>query len=171
MLVEAMLGMSLLVGCGGTPMDQQVPIGRSRLNVRAIDTLGLDGVVMAPAAKVWEALPAILGDLGLEINFRDPAGRRVGTCYQTVRGRLGKEALSSYLDCGETRSVPNADEYEVAVTVLVTVEATSPNITTIHTFLIGVGSHPSVASNRIWCFPKGVLEERVRTAVEARAKT
>ena len=161
---------TVAMGCGGAPMDRQLPVSRSRSYTQPIDTMGVAAGLDLPAARVWTLVPAVLIDLGLDINFRVPAERRTGACYQRLHGRLCQEPLSTYVDCGETRSLPNADRYDVGLTVLVTVEPRGDGRSTIHTFVLGVGLDASgAASNRIWCFSKGALEERVRTGIMARA--
>lgn len=168
-MLDTLLLATALMGCGGTPMETHVTTGgRSRLYTRAIDTLGIESVVDAPAARVWAVLPAVYTDLGLQINFREPAERRTGTCYQPVRSRLATELLSTFVDCGETRAVPNADRHEVALTVISTV-VTNGNRTSIWTHVLGVGVDATGTSQqRMWCFSRGALEERIRAAVEAR---
>ena len=169
---DLMLVLRLAMGCGGTPMDQQVPIYRDHRYTQQVDTLGVEGIVPAEAARVWEVLPAVLADLGLDVNFREPATHRIGACYQKVRGRLGKAPLSAIVDCGDNRGMPNADHVEVAVTVLVTVTPTSATTAKIYTFLLGVGLDGSgAASSRLWCFSRGALEERIRTRIEERTRT
>ena len=171
MVPDLIWTLSLAMGCGGTPMDQQVPTYRNHSYSQKVDTLGIEGIVPAPAARVWEVLPAVLTDLGLEISFREPVTRRIGACYQKLRVRLGKEALSTFVDCGDSRGMPNADRYEVALTVLVTVAPISPTTAKIYTFLIGVGLDASgAASARLWCFSRGALEERIRAALEERTR-
>jgi len=120
MAPELLLPLLLGAGCGGVPMDQQFPANRGRGYARAIDSLGIESTVPAPANQVWKMLPAVFTELGLEVNFREPANQRLGTCFQKVRTRLGKDLLSTFVDCGETRSLPNADRYELALTVLTT---------------------------------------------------
>ncbi|MGE0439973.1 MAG: hypothetical protein AB7L66_03330 [Gemmatimonadales bacterium] len=171
MVAELMLGAGLLFGCGGTPMDQQIPVSRGRGYTVALDTLGASGIVGAPAARVWQAVHQVLPEFGIDINFREPETLRVGGCYQKVRTRLGKELLSALLDCGDSRGVPNADRYEIGLTVLATVEPTGPTTSQLHIFVLGVGLDASgAASNRLWCYSKGVLEERIRAVVEQRAR-
>lgn len=171
MLSEFLTAMALL-GCGGAPMEGQLPIGRSRSQTIAIDTLGVAAIVRAPAARVWSALPVVLTELGLTINYREPAARRVGSCYQKVRARLGGAPLSDLVDCGETRSLPNADRYEVALTVITTVEITGPTSVKVHNYVLGIALDASgVASNRLWCLSKGVLEQRIIAAIERRLET
>ena len=171
MVTDLLLAVSLSMGCGGTPMDQQVPILRDRRKYsQNVDTLGLETIVPAASARVWEALPAVLADLGLEINFREPDTRRIGACNQKARARLGKEPLSTYVDCGDNRGMPNADRYEVGLTVLVTVAPTTATTTMVYVFVLGVGLDGSgTASSRIWCFSRGALEERIRSALEQRS--
>ena len=167
---EFFLALSLL-GCGGTPMSQQTPVSRGRNYARSIDTLGVEGVVLTPPAKAWEILAAVYTDLGLDINFREVENRRLGTCHQKVRSRLANERLSVFVDCGETRSVPNADQYEVALTVLTTVRPNVSGTTSLFTFVLGVGlDNSGAASNRLWCHTQGALEERIRAAVEEKTR-
>ena len=161
-----------MLGCGGTPMDKQIPITRGQAQYnRPVDTLGTESVVPFHPDSVWSVLAAVYADLGLTLNFREPAGRRLGSCYQSVRTRLGKELLSTYVDCGESRGMPNADRFEVAVTVLSTVIPNSSATSSIFTFVLGVGSDPSMSgTNRLWCYSRGALEERIREGVELRAR-
>lgn len=167
-MVTSVLLVAGALGCGGTPMEHQIAANRGRGYTRPLDTLGLESAVSRPAAHVWSVLPAVMADLGLEINFRVPAERRMGACHQRVRARLGTAMLSSLVNCGETNSVPNADRYDVALTVLTTVRSTGETAA-LHTFVLGVALDASgAASNRIWCHTRGALEERIRRGVEQR---
>lgn len=170
MIDVLLLSASLFMGCGGTPMDQQIPVQRNRRIAQTVDTLGVEGEVPAPAQSVWAALPAVYADLGLEVNFREPGPRRTGTCYQQLHGRLGKELLSAFVDCSDSRSVPNADRFEVSLTVLTTVVQAGDK-TRIHTFVLGVGNDPTTSNARIWCYSKGVLEARIQAALVAKTGT
>lgn len=171
MVTDLMFAVSLAMGCGGTPMDQLISIIRDRNYSKQIDTLGMEQIVRAPANEVWKALPTVLSDLGLEVNFLEPETKRMGACYQKVRVRLAKETLSTYVDCGDSRGLPNADRYEVAMTVLVSVSATSPTTTKAYVFVLGVGLDTSgAASKRLWCFSKGALEDRIRMQLEVQTR-
>jgi len=165
-VIEALL-LATTFGCGGTPMVQQLPPTRYRGRAPEIDTLGVSSYVRYPAGKVWVTIPAVFKDLGLDINYRVPEEHRTGACYQKIRTRLGLTPLSDLMDCGETRSLPNADRYEIALTVILTLEPQG-NGTAVHTFVLGVGLDDSgVASGRIWCYSKGALEQRISTMIEA----
>ncbi|MGE0552071.1 MAG: hypothetical protein AB7R55_01450 [Gemmatimonadales bacterium] len=166
-MLDSLLVAAVMLGCGGTPMETQLPVNRTRAFSQSIDTLGVAFDIPAGSTRVEEVLPGVLEGFGLEINFREPG--RIGTCYQKVRGRLGDVMLSRFVDCGETRSLPNADRYEVALTLLVTVEP-DDKWSRIHIFLLGVGLDGSGSSaGRIWCFSKASLERRIAQMVETRA--
>jgi hypothetical protein len=154
------------LGCGGAPMAPQIPVHRSRAYQRPIDTLGVESSIRAPADRVWAVLPAVLTGLGLDLNFREPAAMRVGACYQRVRVRLGRDILSSLVDCGEINSLPNADRYEIELTVLTSVRPKTDREASIFTFVLGVGRDMSVSGGRLWCYSKGGLEERIRAGIE-----
>jgi hypothetical protein len=165
-MIETLL-LAASLGCGGTPMNQQLAPSRSRDRAPEIDTLGVSSFVRHPAGRVWLVLPAVFKDLGLDLNYRVPEEHRTGTCYQKVRSRLGRALLSDLMDCGETRSLPNADRYEIALTVIVTLEAQGDG-TAVHTFVLGVGLDDSgVGGSRIWCYSKGVLEQRISDMIQA----
>jgi len=166
-MIDLLLVAALMLGCGGTPMETQLPVNRTRAFSQSIDTLGVGFDVPASSDRVMEILPGVLEGVGLEVNFREPG--RVGACYQKVRGRLGEVMLSRFVDCGETRSLPNADRYEVALTVLVTVEP-DDKWSRMHIYLLGVGLDASGSSaSRIWCFSKASLEKRIAKMVETKA--
>ena len=168
MLETLALTAGLVMGCGGTSMSQQIPDQRGRRYALEIDTLGVEAKVPASADRVWAVLPAVFADLGLEVNFREPATRRAGACYQRVHGRLAGAPLSTFLDCGDSRSVPNADRFEVAMTVLVTVVPAGDQAAKVHAFVIGVGDDAASSNSKTWCYSTGALEARIRRLVETK---
>lgn len=171
-MIGDFLALALVLGCGGTPMERDLTVSRSRGYSVTVDTLGVPSILLAPAPRVFSYLPTVLTELGLNINFQEPAARRVGTCFQKVRTRLGGTLLSNFVDCGENRGLPNADRYEVALTVLATVESTGPATSKVYVYVLGVGLENTGASgNRVWCFSKGGLERQITRGLEQRVGT
>lgn len=74
--------------------------------------------IAAPLQAVWHILPIAFDSLGLQLSLVDPKRHVMGNEGIKVRARLGKERLSTYLECGTTQVGPNADSYEVFLTVL-----------------------------------------------------
>jgi hypothetical protein len=72
----------------------------------------------ATADAVFGVLPSAFTNVGVEPNTMVGAERHVALVDGVVRRRLGKERLSRYLSCGVgATGAPNADEYEVRLTV------------------------------------------------------
>jgi len=163
-MVSSLLLATVLMGCGGTPMASQLPVNRTRAFSQAIDTLGPAFEIAADAERVMALLPEVYQELGLEVNFREPG--RIGTCYQQLRRRLGKAPLSWFVDCGETRSLPNADHFDVMLTVLTSV-LPAEHGSTIRVFLLAVGQDPTTSGGRVWCFSKAELEDRIAKRLKA----
>ncbi len=74
-------------------------------------------VMRIPAARIWNALPAVYDSLGLPITDRDVQARTMGSTSFKVRHRLGNVPLSRYLECGDTQGSPSADSYDVLLNV------------------------------------------------------
>ena len=115
----------------------------------------------------WTALPQVLDSLGVRATFIDPAQHLVGVEQMKVRVNLGKTPLSRYLDCGETQIGPNADSYEVLLTVKsrITPAATGSQLST----LVDAVARPiSFRQNYSSCSTTGLLETRIADGVKKR---
>ena len=80
-------------------------------------------VVRMPYAAdaVWRILPSVFDSVGITVTSIDQAGKTIGNPGFKIRQRLGKAPLSRYLDCGNTQIGPNADSYDVMLSVMSTV--------------------------------------------------
>jgi len=87
---------------------------------------------------------------------------------KTMR-RLGKEALSVYLRCGEGLTGPNADSYVVYLSVAGFVKPAADNQLTV---AVLVTAHaidlPNGRNEVMYCHTTGRLEDRVGKAVQKR---
>lgn len=115
----------------------------------------------------WTALPQVLDSLGVRATLIDPAQHLVGVEQMKVRVNLGKTPLSRYLDCGQTQIGPNADSYEVLLTVKsrITSDATGARLST----LVDAVARPiSFRQNYSSCSTTGLLESRIADGVKKR---
>ena len=156
------------------PMSQTLRVAGSRDGI----TIGGDGslptvhMLDAGVDIVWRALPSAFDSLGVPVTRIDAPQRVIGTDGFTIRQRLKNVALSRYVDCGQTQIGPNADSYEVFITLLVHVRpgnnpATSSSLVT--TF--EASARPlafSQAYSR--CSTKATLERRLLEIVKAQLK-
>lgn len=156
-----------LAACG-TPLPTRLPSQtRQRRSTIAVDTLGVESALSGSADSAWKVLPAVYERLELPIHERDEAARRLGACWIRVRQRLLGGPLSRYLQCGELRAIPNADRMEIELLILSRVSRDASGGAILSTFVLATAGESAGSSNRIWCLSTGVLESRIRDAVQA----
>ncbi|HET9515367.1 MAG TPA: hypothetical protein VFO95_15655 [Gemmatimonadales bacterium] len=160
------VALELMTACGTQLPTQLPPLAGRRSIAMSVDTTGVASAIGMPADSAWALLPAIYQELGLPVHERDEKSRRQAACWIRVRGRLGKTPLSRLIDCGELRSVPNADRLQVELLVLTSVRQESHGGTTVSTFVLGTAGESAGSANRVWCLSTGGLETRIREALE-----
>ena len=117
---------------------------------------------------VWRILPSVFDSIGITVNTIDQSRKTIGNPGYKIRQRLGKSPLSKYLDCGNTQIGPNADSYDVMLTVLSTVAPEGASGATLST-LVEAQAKP-VTYNQAYsrCSSKGGIESRISELVKAR---
>lgn len=122
----------------------------------------------APVARSWEALRAAYDSVGVAVGTLDPRTHTIGNLGYKVRQRLGRAPLSRYLDCGGSTQVgPNADSYDVMLSVTSTLTPAGAEATTLTT-TVEADARPATF-NQSWmrCTSKGALEKRLADLVRA----
>ncbi len=120
----------------------------------------------APVARSWEALRAAYDSVGVAVGTLDPRTYTIGNLGYKVRQRLGRAPLSRYLDCGGSTQVgPNADSYDVMLSVTSTLTPAGAEATTLTT-TVEADARPATF-NQSWmrCTSKGALEKRLADLV------
>jgi hypothetical protein len=116
--------------------------------------------VAAPAARVWDALPAVYQALGLPITDRNLQGQSIGTTSFKVRRRLGDAPLSRYLDCGDTQGSPSANSYEVVLSVNTRLVPAAGDSTAVSTTVTAQARPVFVSGEYVNCGSTRALEQR-----------
>ncbi len=117
-------------------------------------------VIAAPAARIWNALPAVYKTLGLPITDRNPEGNSMGTTSYKVRRHLGNVPLSRYIDCGSTQGTSSADTYEVLLNVTTRLAPVSGDTTAVSTTVDAMARPVFVSGEYINCGSTRALEKR-----------
>ena len=86
------------------------------------DNGSMSAVIGAPIQAVWRSLPVAFDSVGVPLSLIDPKTHVMGNEGFKIRQKLGKERLSNYFECGTTQVGPNADSYELLVTVVSNLE-------------------------------------------------
>ena len=154
---------------GVAPVDQHVIVpgaGSSPFTIAAVS--GLSTVELAyPLDKVWKVLPMVFDSVAVPITLLDPQTHTIGNRGFKVRGRLGKVGLARYIECGTTQIGPNAESYDVTLTLTSTLSAT-PGGATAMTINLEASAKPLAFSQEPFrCSTKGSLEQRVKDLTSA----
>jgi hypothetical protein len=119
----------------------------------------------APIDSVWMALPRVYEMLGIPDVGAEPTQRIYGSMDFRARRIEGKR-LSTYIDCGMgTTAVPNADDYQVTMSVLTRLTPGQDNGTMAITTVRATARPRATNRNPVSCQSKGTLESRVADLV------
>lgn len=124
--------------------------------------------VQHPVDAVWRILPSVFDSVGIKVEQIDPSKREIGNAGYRIRNRLGKTSLSRYLDCGNSQIGPNADSYDVVLTVLSVVAANGPAASTLTTSVEAQARPATYNQAYSRCSSKGGIESRIAELVAAR---
>jgi hypothetical protein len=145
-------------------------VGRGDIGTLVMSTTASADVAELPhsADAVWGILPSVFDSLGVPITNMDPARKAIGNPGFRIRSRLGKVSLSRYLDCGSTQIGPNADNYDVVLTVMTVVAAKGATASTLTTSVEAQARPATYTQQYSRCSSKGGIETRLTDLVKAR---
>jgi hypothetical protein len=126
------------------------------------NTMAKTDTLWTPFDAVWKALPSVYATLEIPIEQFNAETNTIGNSALKLYRRLGKFPLTRYLDCGQTQIGPNADSYEVMLSVLTTIRkarADSAN-TVVSTTVSGMARPIQFRGDYVQCSSKGALENR-----------
>jgi hypothetical protein len=150
------------------PSTQTVASARnSSISMSATPTADVTHLAWS-ADAVWRILPSVFDSMSVPVATIDQVRKTIGNPSWKTRARLGKAPLSRYLDCGNTQIGPNADSYDVLLSVLTTVTPEGANGATLTT-IVEAQAKP-VTYNQAYsrCSSKGGIEMRIAELVKAR---
>jgi hypothetical protein len=144
--------------------------GGGNLRVAGTDPSTVHTIPFAPE-RVWRSLPAVFDSIGIPVAELDPPKRAMGNSAFKVRGRLKNVPLSRYLDCGTSTQIgPNADSYEVNITLRAEVKPAEAGAATLVTTFEAIARPANFAQAYSQCASKGALESRFVALVNAQLK-
>jgi hypothetical protein len=112
------------------------------------------------ALDAFQLMPLVYDSLQIPKTWLDPKQFLVSSQGFKIRARLGRTPLSRFIDCGKTQIGPNADSYEVFMTVT---SKLIPNgdVSTLNT-TVEASARP-VSFNQAYsrCSSTGTLEKRI----------
>jgi hypothetical protein len=124
--------------------------------------------VPVPAApnRVFEAVKAVYEELGVPPGTNDPATGRFGNVDFWKQRRFGNDALSTYLNCGDSFTGPVANSYRIYLSLISIVRPDGKGGSEVETaFTAQAQNMEGSAGDRIACGTSGRLEERIRKSI------
>jgi hypothetical protein len=126
--------------------------------------------VNARPAAVWEVLPQIYLDLGINPEVNDPAALTFGT-RRFTQSRLGDVPTANYLRCAfQGSGVATASSYRIRLTVVSYLSDAPGGQTRMMTEVSGQASSVANSSAPVNCVSTGALEDRIQKDVAERLR-
>ncbi len=130
--------------------------------------VGIAARFTSPPDSVFAALQAVYKELGVPLTVLDPVGRSIGNQSFRARRRLAGVPMQTYLDCGGSSGQPNAETYDISLSLLSYVAVDGKNVTLV-TRISATGNDPAFGrANSIGCSTTGELEKRIETAARGK---
>jgi hypothetical protein len=179
-LMRTLLPVTTLVlataSCASSGSSPGTDIATPSQRVVATDNQGTYRTTVAPNAKVpvpaaagrvFDAVRAVYDELGIPVAVSDAATGQVGNTNFFKTRKLGTEALSTYVNCGDSFGAGTAaDTYRVYLSILSMVHPDGSGASQLETSVMASAQNmEGTASDRITCGTTGRLEERIRQAV------
>jgi len=163
--------MLLFAACAPPP----TPAGRSdrviatteegviRANAEPVASAAINASVDA----VFNALPDVYRDVGVEVKFLDPATHSIGNKRFTKLYRFAGDPLGAYFGCGASPTGPIANNDRITISAVSGVTPAG-NTSQLQTTVTAYAEDMSLSKGKISCVSTGKLEEKIRALVEKR---
>jgi hypothetical protein len=126
-------------------------------------------LINAPVEKAWVALQEAYTTLGIPVTELNQQSRLIGNNAYRVRRRIGDVPTMRALDCGGDSGMPNAETYQLLLTVKSRIIPNDAGGSVVQTTLEGTGKNATTAaSSDVRCSSMGALEKRIADLVKAK---
>jgi len=119
-----------------------------------------DTIVRESPNRIWGVLPAVFSTLGVPTRTLEPGAYTIGLEMGRV-ARIEGGRLSTHLECGRGILGPNADNYDVTMTLIVQLAPHASGGTSIRTTLDAYARPRTSSGEPLHCASSRTLERRV----------
>lgn len=122
----------------------------------------------APVEKAWVALQAAYATLTIPVTDLNQQTRTIGNNAYRVRRRIGDVPTMRALDCGGDTGMPNAETYQLLLSVRSRIIANDAGGSVVQTTVEGTGRNATTAATSdVRCSSMGALEKRIAELVKS----
>ena len=178
-ILTSMFAFATLTGCSSPAKSvETVPgpaqttrisgVQSSPVAVRTNPTISRGTVMVdAPHATTWKALIAAYDSVGIPVGSSAQGDGVLGNLGFKVRRRLKDAPLSRYLNCGTTQVAPNADSYEITLSVATQLQPVAGGTRAVTT-VEATGRPIAFAGSQVSCVSTGRLEMLIAELIGGR---
>lgn len=136
----------------------------------SVDSVAAAPVVVAASREItYKAANAVLTELKIPVTTQDAAMRVLGSGSARMIRKLGRERLSTYLNCGQGMSGSHADGWRVTMAIFVWLEPATATETRIRIgMLAGAQDVEGVSKDPVACGSTGVFETHLAEMIQKR---
>ena len=139
------------------------------LAAAALGAQGIDDQLKLAAAQVFAAVRAAYAALKIPRDWADSANGQLGTLRMRANNALGGELLSTYFNCGQGITGPNADQWRLQLAIVTFVQPAGDGKSRLGTGVAAEAQDMSgVSTAPAMCGSSGLLEARILKEVRAR---
>jgi hypothetical protein len=156
-------GPAIAVGPGEAPVRHvEITDSEGRTSITRIATAGATSVFIPfSTGAVWAVLPQVYAELGMHGAAIEERRHIFAQPRTTVRRTLARAPLSTYLDCGSRAGIPNADSYNVTLTVVTQLQPDGEEGTQLRTSIEASARAAGSSDPHVRCGSTNALEQRI----------
>lgn len=149
------------------PVTQRVVTPGATLSINTVEVnSGYSQIIVAPMDAAWTALNLAYNELGIPITTLVDAQHLVGNDAFKTRRRVGKIAMQSILDCGNAQGIPNAETYDIMMSISSTLVPNPKGGINLLTRIDATGKSPNFSRDvSVTCASQGALEKAIAESV------
>lgn len=153
-----------------TPVTQRVVAAGTTVNINTVSVnAGFSQLIVAPIDAAWTALNVTYNELGIPIRTLVDAQRLIGNDSFKTRRRIGKVAMQNLLDCGNAQGIPNAETYDIMMSISSTLVPNPKGGVNLNTRIDATGKSPNFSREAsVMCSSTGGLEKMIADLVRAK---
>ncbi|WP_310571527.1 hypothetical protein [Gemmatimonas sp.] len=182
-VLSAIVLLTAVTGCASTSASKSGDFGTGSVQTAIIQNAqgaatGINMVsttevnsalINAPVEKAWAALQEAYATLTIPVTELNQQTRTIGNNTFRVRRRIGDVPTMRALDCGGDSGMPNAETYQLLLTVKSRIIPNDAGGSVVQTTLEGTGKNATTAaSSDVRCSSMGALEKKIADLVKAK---
>jgi len=150
-----------------TPITQRVVTSSTSLNINTISVnAGSTQLIVASMDAAWTALNVAYNEFGIPITTLVDAQHLIGNDAFKVRRRVGKLLMQNILDCGNAQGIPNAETYDIVMSISSTLVPNPKGGINLNTRIDASGKSPNFSRDAsVVCTSQGELEKQIAESV------